>query len=98
MVPEDIGRAAAHGLLEEIQRGGVVDGSHQGLMLLLCALGTDELQQVRLGPLLPHAVQVLRHVLDFFGVKFSIRPETETKTIFLSCIGAGVKNLARKAV
>lgn len=29
MVPEDIGRRAAYTLLDEIQRGGVVDGSHQ---------------------------------------------------------------------
>ena len=29
MVPEDVGRKAAHMLLEEIHRGGVTDGSHQ---------------------------------------------------------------------
>ena len=29
MVPEDVGRKAAHTLLEEIARGGVTDGTHQ---------------------------------------------------------------------
>ena len=29
MVPEDVGRKAAHMLLEEIDRGGVTDGTHQ---------------------------------------------------------------------
>lgn len=29
MVPEDVGRKAAHMLLEEIARGGVTDGTHQ---------------------------------------------------------------------
>ena len=29
MVPEDVGKRAACALLEEVQRGGVVDGSHQ---------------------------------------------------------------------
>ena len=29
MVPEDVGRKAAHLLLEEISRGGVTDGTHQ---------------------------------------------------------------------
>ena len=29
MVPEDVGRKAAHILLEEIARGGVTDGTHQ---------------------------------------------------------------------
>ena len=29
LVPEDLGRGAAHALLEEIDRGGVVDSAHQ---------------------------------------------------------------------
>jgi len=29
MVPEDVGRKAAHMLLEEIERGGVTGGTHQ---------------------------------------------------------------------
>ena len=29
MVPEDVGQKAAHMLLEEIDRGGVTDGTHQ---------------------------------------------------------------------
>ena len=36
VVPEDIGQRAAHLLLEEIQRGGVVDSSHQVRCALLC--------------------------------------------------------------
>lgn len=46
VVPEDIGQRAAHLLLEEIQRGGVVDSSHQvrcagsyGLLPCLAAVG-----------------------------------------------------------
>ena len=50
---------------------------------------------MRLGLLTPYAVQTLRHVKDFFGVTFSIKPEEESKTIFLSCIGAGVKNTSK---
>lgn len=46
MVPEDIGRTAAQLLLDEISRGGVVDGTHQGLLLLMCALGPEEINQV----------------------------------------------------
>ncbi|PSC69440.1 18S rRNA biogenesis RCL1, partial [Micractinium conductrix] len=96
VVPEDIGQRAAHLLLEEVQRGGVVDSSHQGLVLLLCALGPQEMSEVRLGPLTPHAVRTLRHIREFFGVQFSVRPERESQTIFLSCVGAGVKNLSKK--
>lgn len=46
VVPEDVGRVAAHALLEEVQRGGVVDGCHQSLLLTLCAVGQEELQEV----------------------------------------------------
>ena len=46
MVPEDIGRAAAELLLDEVARGGVADGTHQGLLLLLAALGPEEMNQV----------------------------------------------------
>lgn len=46
MVPEDIGRAAAQLLLDEVARGGVTDGTHQGLLLLLAALGPEEMNQV----------------------------------------------------
>jgi hypothetical protein len=47
-VPEDIGRAAAQLLLDEVARGGVTDGTHQGLLLLLAALGPEEMNQVRM--------------------------------------------------
>lgn len=46
VVPEDIGRAAAQMLLDEVARGGVTDGTHQALLLLLAALGPEEMNQV----------------------------------------------------
>ena len=42
----------------------------QGLLLLLCALGPEEMSEVRLGPLTPHAVRTLRHIREFFNVQF----------------------------
>ncbi|KXZ50132.1 hypothetical protein GPECTOR_17g1005 [Gonium pectorale] len=95
-VPEDIGTTAAHLLLEEVRRGGVVDGSHQGLMLLLCALGPEEANSLRLGPLTPHAVRTLRHIRDFFGVTFSLRTERTSNTLFATCVGANVRNVSRR--
>ena len=68
----------------------------QGLVILLCALGPEELNEVRLGPLTPHAVRTLRHLKAFFGATFSIKPQAASKTIFLSCIGAGVKNVSKR--
>jgi RNA 3'-terminal phosphate cyclase-like protein len=96
LVPEDIGKMAAQMLLEEINRGGVVDGSHQALLLILAALGPEEVNQVRLGPLTPHAVRTLRTLRDFLGVTFSLKAETESRTIFLTCIGSAIKNMSKK--
>ncbi|KAF8072773.1 RCL1 [Scenedesmus sp. PABB004] len=96
VVPEDIGRAAAQLLLDEVARGGVADGTHQGLLLLLAALGPEEMNCVRLGPLTPYAVRTLRHVKEFLGVTFSMRTEAASGTIYLSCVGAGLKNINRK--
>ena len=68
----------------------------QGLLLLLCALGPEEVHEVRLGLLTDYAVATLRHVKDFFDVTFAIQPEKESRTIFLSCIGASIRNAAKK--
>lgn len=68
----------------------------QGLVLLLAALGPEEASQLRLGPLTPHAVRTLRHIRDFFGVTFSIKAERQSQTIFLTCIGTGIKNVSKK--
>jgi hypothetical protein len=76
----------------------VSHGSHgrmQGLLLLLCAAGPKELNEVRLGPLTPQAVAALRHIRDIMNVTFSIKPEPASRTIFLQCVGAGLQNLAK---
>lgn len=96
VVPEDVGRAAAQLLLDEVARGGVVDGAHQGLLLLLAALGAEEASAVRLGPLTPHAVRTLRHIREFLGVVFDIKADAESGTLTLTCVGCGLKNLSRK--
>eukprot|EP00775_Hariotina_reticulata_P008346 gene8346-8530_t len=96
VVPEDIGRAAAELLLDEVARGGVADGTHQGLLLLLAALGPEEMNMVRLGPLTPYAIHTLRHLREFFNVQFSMTTDQQSGTIFLSCIGAALKNINRK--
>mmetsp|Transcript_41420 Transcript_41420/g.132303 ORF Transcript_41420/g.132303 Transcript_41420/m.132303 type:complete len:369 (+) Transcript_41420:173-1279(+) len=96
VVPEDVGAHAARCLLEEARRGGVCDSLHQGLLLLLCAVGADEVSKVRLGALTPHAVRTLRHIKAFFNVTFSIKADPDTGTVFLTCVGAAIKNVAKK--
>jgi len=47
----------------------------QALVLLLCAMGPEEMSEVRLGPLTPHAVLTLRHIREFFNVQFRWAPD-----------------------
>ncbi|KAL8465698.1 hypothetical protein ACS0TY_034972 [Phlomoides rotata] len=93
----DIGEEIASALLGEIEQGGVVDSTHQGLLFLLCALCPQDVSKVRVGKLSPYGVEVLRHIRDFLGVKFVIKPDPSTETVILKCVGCGLKNLSRKA-
>ncbi|MQL80330.1 hypothetical protein Taro_012755 [Colocasia esculenta] len=94
--PEDFGVQVASMLLGEIEQGGVVDSTHQGLLFLLCALCPQDVSKVRVGKLTPYAIETLRNIRDFLGVKFVINPEPTTNTVMLKCVGCGLKNLSRK--
>lgn len=96
--PEEVGEAAARRLLAEIDLDGVVDTAHQSLILYYLSLGEETKPgRVRLSRLSPSAAQMLRHVHDFFGVKFQIREDQgDSGTVVLSCLGAGVTNTARR--
>ncbi|XP_072998054.1 probable RNA 3'-terminal phosphate cyclase-like protein [Typha latifolia] len=96
MPPEDVGVQVASMLLEEIDQGGVVDSTHQGLLFLLCALCPQDVSKVRVGKLTPYGIETLRNIRDFLGVKFVIKPDPESTTVILTCVGCGMKNLSRK--
>ena len=97
VTPEDLGASTTEALMAEVQRGGVCDSAHQPLVLLLMAIGPEQLSKVRLGRLTPRAVKTLRVIKAFFGVTFDIRPEPDSGTVFLSTVGAGIRNIARRA-
>ena len=69
--------------------------SLQALLFTLCALCPKELCRVRVGPLTPHAIGALRDMRDILGIQFDIKPEYSSKTVVLSCIGTGYRNLNR---
>jgi len=96
--PEAVGTAAAKRLLAEIDLDGVVDTTHQAIVLYFLSLAEEiKPARVRLSKLSPSAVQMLRHIKDFLGVAFQVREDHgETGTIVLSCLGAGVKNTSRR--
>jgi len=95
--PEEVGSLAAQALLDEVDRGGVCSVGHQGLLLLLAACSDASASQVRLGPLTPHAAATLRALRDILGIEFALRPEPRSRTVFASCIGAGLRNTSRVA-
>jgi RNA 3'-terminal phosphate cyclase-like protein len=52
--PEDIALHAARLLLEEISKGGCVDGRHQWLVMLLMILGKEDVGKCLMGDLTAH--------------------------------------------
>jgi RNA 3'-terminal phosphate cyclase-like protein len=52
--------------------------------------------KVRVGTLSPYAVETLRNIKEFLGVKFAIKPDPLTGTVILKCTGSGLINLSRK--
>ena len=73
--PEDVAQLAARALLAEIATRGCIDRSHQAMVLLLMALGPEDVSKVRLGALTSNAVQMLRDIDVVLGVRFKIRPQ-----------------------
>ena len=52
--PEDIAMHASRLLLEEISKGGCVDGKHQWLVMLLMVLGKEDVSKCLMGDMTPH--------------------------------------------
>ncbi|CAI9109625.1 OLC1v1009476C1 [Oldenlandia corymbosa var. corymbosa] len=95
---EEVGEQIAGDLFAEIEQGGVVDSNHQGLLFLLCALCPQDVSKVRVGKLSPYGIETLRQIRDFLDVKFVIKPDPDTETVILKCVGCGLKNLSRKVL
>eukprot|EP01038_Epipyxis_sp_PR26KG_P012797 gene12797-17157_t len=107
-LPEDVGRDGAYMLIEEITKGGVIDRSHQPLILQLMVLTPEDVSKVRFGEeLTEQAVLCLQLLRDAFGVVFKIKEDVmminhkeeeqvERKTLILSCLGIGFTNVNRK--
>lgn len=76
-VPEDLGRAVAAQLLDEIERGGCIDALVQPLVFTLMALCPSDVSRVRAGALSPPGIETLRLLRTFFGITFKLKPEAQ---------------------
>lgn len=86
---------AAKLLLHEVGNGGTVDSANQGLVLTLAVLCPEDVSRIRLGKLTQQTVRLLRLLRDVFGVVYKIKADAESKTLILSCMGIGYRNLAK---
>ncbi|KAF8398671.1 hypothetical protein HHK36_014526 [Tetracentron sinense] len=60
-----------------------------GLLFLLCALCPQDVSKFRVGKPSPCAIETLRHIRDFLGVKFVIKLDLAKETVILKCVDAG---------
>lgn len=94
-LPEDMGVRGAVALLEEIRRGGCIDTGLQSLTLLWMCLTPEDVSRVRVGTLSPYTIESLRLFKKALGVEFKCQADAATKTVLLSCLGTGYRNMAR---
>lgn len=101
VTPEDLGKQCAYQLLEKISRGGCVEETALETMLLLMAMGSEDVGRVCLGRDVlgsEDAVQLGRDVKVFTGVAWGLRSkgEEEEGEVVVSVVGRGVGNVGRK--
>eukprot|EP00040_Diaphanoeca_grandis_P015053 m.76598 g.76598 ORF g.76598 m.76598 type:complete len:362 (+) comp24918_c0_seq1:207-1292(+) len=95
-LPEDLGTRAAWLILEEISRGGCIDTQNQALCCLFMACNSEDVSKVKFGKLSSFTVNFLRDVREFLGVTFRLKPDDETDTVNVTCIGIGYTNTSKK--
>jgi len=95
VLPEDLGVKASSLLLEEIRKGGCVDTGAQSMALLLMCLGPEDVARIRVGTLSQYAIVSLRLFQMAFGVEFKVKADQESRTVLLSCLGTGYRNMAK---
>jgi RNA 3'-terminal phosphate cyclase-like protein len=94
-LPEDLGTRGAYLLLEEIRRGGCIDTASQSLAFLWMALTPEDVSRIRVGTLSQYSIETLRLLKTAFDVEFKVTPDLDTKTVLMTCLGTGYRNMAR---
>jgi RNA 3'-terminal phosphate cyclase-like protein len=96
-LPEELGIRGAAMLLEEIRQGGCIDssGGIQALVLLWMCLTPEDVSRIRVGTLTAYTISALRLYKQAFNIEFKVKPDPATKTVLMSCLGIGYRNMAR---
>jgi len=102
VTPEELGKQCAYQLLEKISHGGCVEVTAVETVLLLMAMGSEDVGRLCLGRDVlgtEEVVQLGRDVKSFTGAAWGFRSkETENgeDEIVVSVVGRGVGNVGRK--
>ncbi|KHN95312.1 RNA-3'-phosphate cyclase family protein [Metarhizium album ARSEF 1941] len=101
VVPEDIGRRCAHQLLEAIAEGGCASRVSAGAMLILMAMGSEDVGRLRMGKqvLATEDIVSLARDLRIFGASsWGLRDvqDGQVGDVIVSVKGTGVGNVGRK--
>jgi len=95
LLPEDLGVRVAAMLLDEIRKGGCIDTGAQSIALLFMCLGPEDVSRIRVGTLSQYSIVSLRLFKEAFDVEFKVKADTDSRTVILSCLGSGYRNMAR---
>lgn len=93
--PEDLGQRGACLLFNEVKKGGCIDSSCQSLAFMWMALTPEDVSRLRIGSLSPYSIETLRLLKQFFGIEFKLAADQDSKTILMSCLGTGYRNMAK---
>lgn len=99
-VPEEIGKKCAYQLLEAIAQGGCVSQVSASAMLILMAMGSEDVGRLRIGREVvgtEESVGLARDLKTFGASSWGLRDvDDETGDIIISVKGSGVGNVGRK--
>lgn len=97
---EDLGQQCAYQLLESVSRGGCVSNVAASILLILMAMGSEDVGRVQLGKYIVGAEDaiLLARDLQTFGLSgWGIRDApNSSEEVIVSILGKGVGNVGRK--
>ncbi|KAH7123893.1 RNA 3'-terminal phosphate cyclase family protein [Dendryphion nanum] len=97
--PEDIGKQAAYQLLEVIERGGCAEKISAETMLVLMAMGSEDVGRLAMGRDVlgsEDVIQLGRDIREFGGAGWGLGETDDANTVKISVVGRGVGNVGRK--
>lgn len=100
-VPEEIGKRCAYQLLETISKGGCITQSSASSVLILMAMGSEDVGRVRIGRDVlgtEDMVELARDLRTFGASSWGLRDveSDDSGDIIISVKGTGVGNVGRK--